>query len=427
MIQGEIQVFPLFDLIQWIVLTHRTGDLSMAQGARWLTFYFDNGEIAASFSASDPVELDCPTDLRTAHVRNALTEALNWRWGQFEFRDAPLSAEVTAVNLHLPAEALLLEAARQLDQSPRADAESGANDPTASDKHSQTFTLADDLRLQIIDHLLREDYSVPPMPQLAVRVLELTRDENFSLRNLGNLVLTDQAIAAQILRHANSALRGARREIDTLPVAVQRLGSDEVVNIVLAASLMASRSKRDMFAAHKRTLWRHSATAAFFARALAAQANLDHNLAFLCGLLMEFGKNVLYALIQEALSHAAEPVPAPVIAEIVQDYHPQIGRVVGEKWRLPEPVIATMAYHHCPEAAASNRPYVATAALASHLATFALDQPRADLEAALADYLPERLAAHPAALLIALGARGAAGVLDGLPRLFDQALELVID
>lgn len=426
MIQGEIHTFPLSDLIQWLALTRHTGELTMAQGEHHLKLYFDKGEIAAS-SAADLIEPDCLAEDRIAHVRSALTSALAWRWGLFEFRDVPLPAEVAAVNLHLLAETLLLEAACHLDQSRMGEAESGANDRARADRHSQTFTLADDLRLQIVDRLLREDYRVPPMPQLAARVLEMTRDENFSLRNLGNLILTDQAIVAQILRHANSALRGARRQIDTLPVAVQRLGSDEVVNIVLAASLQASRSKRDLFAAHKRRLWMHSATAAFFARALAAQANLDHNLAFLCGLLLDFGMNVLYELIQEALGRTAGPLPVQIISEIVHDYHSQIGRVVGEKWRLPDPVIATMAYHHCPEAAVSNRPYVATAALAYHLAAFALDQPRDGLEAALADYLPEQLAAHPAALLIALGTRGSAVILADLPRLFDQALELVID
>lgn len=426
MIQGEIHTFPLSDLIQWLALTRHTGELTMAQGEHQLKLYFDKGEIAAS-SACNLTELDCLAEVRMAHVRSVLRSALAWRWGDFEFKDAPLSAEVAAVNLHLSAEPLLLEAACHLDQSRMDDAESEANGWTRADRHSQTFTLADDLRLHIVDRLLKEDYRVPPMPQLAARVLEMTRDENFSLRNLGNLILTDQSIVAQILRHANSALRGSRREIDTLPVAVQRLGSDEVVNIVLAASLQASRSKRDLFVVQKRRLWKHSAAAAFFSRALAAQASLDHNLAFLCGLLLDFGMNVLYELIQETLGRTHGPLPVQIIAEIVQDYHSQIGRVVGEKWRLPEPVIATMAYHHCPEVAVANRPYVATAALAFHLAGFALDQPRDGLEAALADYLPEQLAAHPAALLIALGTRGAAGVLADLPRLFDQALELVID
>lgn len=422
MIQGEIQTFPLPDLIQWLALTRRTGELTMAQGTHRLKFHFDRGKVAAS-SSSDLIEPDSPN-----HVRAAMAAALSWAWGHFVFRDTALPPEIAAANLYLSAEGLLLEAARLLDQNRQAIAQSGDDEYTESNGHSQTFTLADDLRLQIVDRLLKEDFRVPPMPQLAVRVLELTRDENFSLRTLGNLILTDQAIAAQILRLANSVLRGARREIDTLPVAVQRLGSDEVVNIVLTASLQARRSKQDIFAAHKRQLWMRSSAAAYFARAIAAKVNLDHNLAFLCGLLIDFGMNVLYTLIQEMLNRGtADNMPKQVIAEVVQDYHCRIGCVVGEKWRLPESVIAAMQYHHCVEAAGTNRPYVATAALADYLATFALSQPRPELEAALASQLPEQLASHPAALLIPLNVRAAGDLLADLPRLLDQALELVLD
>jgi HD-like signal output (HDOD) protein len=423
MIQGEIQTFPLPDLIQWLALTRRTGELTMAQGTHRLKFYFGQGKFAAS-SSSDLAESNSATQVRTA-----LAAALAWGWGHFVFRDAPLPAEIAAANLQLGTETLLLEAASHVIQNRRTHIEPGARDWAQANGHSQTFTLADDLRLQIVDRLLREDFRVPPMPQLAVRVLELTRNENFSLRNLGNLILTDQAIAAQILRLANSALRGARREVDTLPVAVQRLGSDEVVNIVLTASLQARRSKQDIFAAHKRQLWMRSAAAAFFARAIAAKANLDHNLAFLCGLLMDFGMNVLYTLTQEMLARRGVNgnLPTQVIAEVVQDYHSRIGRVVGEKWRLPEAVTSAMAYHHCIESAGTDRAYVATAALADYLASFALSHPRAQLEEELATLLPEQLAAHPAALLIPLDARNAGAVLADLPRLLDQALELVLD
>src|ERR1700748_3822678 len=104
MIQGEIHTFPLPDLIQWLALTRRTGELTMARGAHRLKLYFDQGEIADSAS-SDLVE-PVVESLRPDLVRNALGAALGWRLGHFVFRDAPLPAEVAAVNLHLATEAL---------------------------------------------------------------------------------------------------------------------------------------------------------------------------------------------------------------------------------------------------------------------------------------------------------------------------------
>lgn len=417
MIEGEIQTFPHTDLIQWIALTRRTGELSMTQGDHDIKFFFAAGEIAAA-SSSDIIGSDNPENARAV-----LAASLAWSSGHFSFKDGPLPPEVLASNLHLPVEGLLLSVASQLDEDQKGGAEADQDDWTQEAQYSETFTLADDLRLQVVDHLLREDFRVPPVPQLAARVLELTSDGDFSLRALENLILSDQAVTAQVLRYANSALRGVGRQVDTLQVAIQRLGSDEVVHIALAASVHVQPHGRDIFAEQKLYLWTHSSATAFFARSLAAQVGLDRNLGFLCGLLMDFGISVLYSLIQEVL--ASGHAPSKIVAEIIYDYHPRIGRVVGEKWRLPQAVVDSMAYHHCVEEAPTDSPYISVAALADVLATFALSQPRDTLEESLLGFTPERLSHHPAGRLIKLGPKKAAAVLKDLPRHLDQALQFI--
>jgi HD-like signal output (HDOD) protein len=445
MIQGEIHTFPLPDLIQWLALTHRTGMLVIAQGADSVERYsaergptagtgqaparvsvqlhFVAGEIAAA-SMSELAILDSPEKVRTM-----LSSALNWRSGRFAFSASPPPEWVLASNLRLSAEALLLEAAAQTVQGQEPEAEPGLGEWAEVEEHSEGFRLGDALRLQVVDRLLKEDFSVPAMPHLAARVLELTRDEDFSLRALENLVLTDQAVAARILRYANSVLLGGERRVDSLGLAIQRLGTDEVVNIVIAASLQARRLGYDLFAAEKSRLSLRSLVAAFLARSLAARAGLNSHLGFLCGLLMDFGMTVLYSLIQQALAPArakSEPIPTRVIEEIVRDYHPRVGRVVGERWQLPSPVIETMAHHHCLSEVVSDKPYVAIGALADALTTFALGIARADLEEALARFQPERLHSHQAAQFLGFSLDDASAVLKDLPRCLDQALEFVV-
>jgi HD-like signal output (HDOD) protein len=143
---------------------------------------------------------------------------------------------------------------------------------------------------------------------------------------------------------------------------------------------------------------------------------------------MDFGMNVLYSLIQRALGPRAKSgtVPTRIIEEIVRDYHPRVGRVVGDRWRLPSPVIETMAYHHCPSEVIGDKPYVAIAALADALTTFALGTPRAELEEALAGFQPERLLLHPAAQFLDLSDSTISVLLKDLPRCLDQAHEFVV-
>ncbi|MBI1760007.1 MAG: HDOD domain-containing protein [Acidobacteria bacterium] len=417
MIQGEIHILPLSDLVQWLALNQRSGSLKVTRENYSIEIFFAKGEIAAAAASNHPV-LDNPEK-----VMGAFNAVLKWPVGRFAFDECALPLWVSVVNLRLAADAILRRATGPLVQPPVA----ARLDEVATVGHSAgLLNPAETLRFKIMDHIMREDFNLPAMPPLAARVLELTRQPNYSLRDLGNAILADQAVAARILRYANSARQRAEREIVSLAAALQRLGADEVVNIVLAASLQARRLGRDVFAEDKRRLWLHSATAAFVARALAAQLRLERNVAFLCGLMMDFGMNVLYSVIQDILIRDARsgPFPTLMIQQVVQDFHPSIGRLVGEKWQLPATVIQAMAYHHCVEGLETENPYIPITTLADYLADFALGMPRAALEEALLTFSPEQLAAHPAAQRLGLDAAAAASLLANLAVIVEQAHEL---
>lgn len=418
MLQGEVHILPLADLVQWLAFNQRSGALKVTREKYSIELFFAKGEIAAAAASNQPV-LDNPEK-----VVGAFNAVLKWPVGRFAFHEEALPLWVTVVNLHLSAEALLHNATAQNGQPKTA----ARLDELATAGH--TFGLlnpAETLRLKIIDHITREDFALPAMPQLATRVLQLTRQPNYSMRDLGNAILADQAVAARILRFANSAHQRAEREVDSLALALQRLGADEVITIVLAASLQARRLGRDPFAEEKRRLWLYSSMSALTARTLAAQLRLERNIAFLCGLLMDFGMNVLYSVIQDILARqtSAETLPPQMIQQIIEDFHPSVGRLVGEKWRLPTTVTQAMANHHCVEEMKAENPYIAISALADYLTGFALGVPRAMLEEALLTFTPEQVAAHPTALSLGVDAQAAATMLAQLPLNVDQARELV--
>lgn len=424
MLHGEIHILPLADLIQWLASNHRTGALKVMQQQYGIEIFFIKGEIAAA-SASDQPVLDSPE--KVVEVFNALVA---WRVGRFAFQDGTLPFWVSVVNLHLSAEALLHDATARPAQLA---ATAGPDDLAVIDElavidHSAGLPKhVETLRLKIIDQIMWEDFNLPAMPQLAARVLELTQDPNYSVRDLGNAILADQAVAARVLRYANSARQQAEREIISLAAALQRLGTDEVVNIVLAASLQARRLRNDPFAEERQRLWLHSSIAAFIARALAAQLGLERNIAFLCGLLMDFGMNVLYSVIQDILQQQvrAELFSKQIIQQVIQDFHPAVGSMVGEKWELPTTVVQVMAYHHCAEEMNAGNPFIAVTALADYLADFVLGVPQAVLDEAILAFTPVQLSLHPAAQSLGLDAVAAAGVLTNLPINVYQARELV--
>lgn len=421
MLQGEISILPLPDLIEWLAVTQQTGKLVMDLADRSFEIYFIKGEIAGA-SLNDITVLD-----HLEQIQHCLRLALERRSGRFEFYQEMLAVWVTLSNMHISAEALLHNL---LDQFEHAQPVKKRTDNWIEPPQPTSFlALTEALRLEVVNELMQENYSVPAMPQVATRVIELTSDVNFSMRALGNLIMTDQAVTARVLRYANSALHSKEREIDSLPMAIQRLGTDEVVNIVLAAALQARRQGRDLFVKERRQLWVHSTAAAFIARSIAGKQRLDRNLAFLSGLLMDFGMAVLYSVIQDVLSKrfSSTGVPSNVVQEIIRDCHPRVGRTVGENWKLPKVVVEVMADHHNLKELPSVKPYVAIAALADALATYALSQTRADLRSALLAFSPERLLTHPAAQLLDISSSNASAILTELPANLDHAYSFVAD
>jgi len=422
-LRGEIQTMPLADLFQWLELMQKTGVLKLSSGQIEQQFYFSHGMIATATSTA------YHTTDNEENVRLLLTEGLRWPEGRFEFIEAPLSDEVAAVNLYLHTQQLVLDTYREFDEAEEAARAMGAG---ASDASSlppappPAFTLADGLRLAVVDRMLRGEVTVPLLPTVVNKVLEITRRENYSMRDLSNVILTDQVIAAKVLQQANSAFYAAARQVDSLPMAIQRLGSQSVTNIVLALSLQSARPGRDLFLSHKQQLWQRSVVCALCSHLIATAVRLDRDMAFLCGLMMDFGKIVLLSLIQDVMAEERDyqMTPAEVIEGIIETYHPKVGGAIGEKWSLPAPVLEAISYHHTLASAREHLLYAATANLSDILAT-ALTATPPDAPDAPPFLTPEALAKKPAAGLLGLSITQIQSILGRAPECLKMAREFV--
>jgi hypothetical protein len=164
MIQGEIHTLPLTDLLQWLALKRSTGKLAVKHANHSVEFYFINGEIAAA-STIDLDVLD-----RTEQVCTVLGMVLGWNSGSFAFDNCALPLWVASANLRLSVEALLLDVASLFNRGQKSATAPGQDESSEANKYSETFTLADALRLEVVDRLLGENFTVPAKPQLAARV-----------------------------------------------------------------------------------------------------------------------------------------------------------------------------------------------------------------------------------------------------------------
>jgi HD-like signal output (HDOD) protein len=186
--------------------------------------------------------------------------------------------------------------------------------------------------------LAEDDIAIPPLPEVAQRVIALSGDDETSSEVLARFVHRDTGLATAVLRAANSAALGGSEKIVSLRQALARLGMQHVVEIALRTSLRVGPFAVKRYSRMGARIWRRSLATALFAKEVARELRTNVEVAFLCGLMWRVGQPlVLQALSQLDPAEAPEPLEAEaVVLDLDRDF---TARAV-ETWELP-PVVAT--------------------------------------------------------------------------------------
>ena len=195
--------------------------------------------------------------------------------------------------------------------------------------------------------------TLPTLPAVAVKVLELCRRENLDLSEIARLVGNDPALSAKLLKTVNSPAFALRQEIRTLSHAVTLLGVNSVRTIILSFSLLndVRRSQRVALS----TYWRRSLLAGVAARELAIEIGYPaREEAFLAGLLQDIGVlalrqlgDAVYNDLLESAGYDHERTTAGERATFECD-HSEVGAWLVARWRLPDRFRTAVAYSHKP-------------------------------------------------------------------------------
>jgi HD-like signal output (HDOD) protein len=133
--------------------------------------------------------------------------------------------------------------------------------------------------------------TLPSLPAVALEVLHLCREEDVDLRRVGEALSRDPALAARVLRAANSASIAARGKVATLSRAVPLLGSNTTLALALSFSLVRSRRRDERDGFDHGAFWRRAVFSAIAGRALAelGAPGVDGEEVFLAALLQDVG------------------------------------------------------------------------------------------------------------------------------------------
>ena len=185
--------------------------------------------------------------------------------------------------------------------------------------------------------------SLPTPPGVVVRLLELTRREDASVREIADTIAMDPRLVAKILRFVNSPMAGVAREITSLQHAVALIGARGVKMMALSFAVLSSPDTRKCDCFDYEQFRIQSLGCAIGAKILAAATKEGFSQeAFLAGLLSQIGRDALaggmpeaYATVLGTASQVPRDLPALERAAFGETYA-TLGAQLLRTWGIPE-------------------------------------------------------------------------------------------
>lgn len=203
--------------------------------------------------------------------------------------------------------------------------------------------------------LLEIEEKVRQLPFLPVVLTELmgmdkTADDYFE--RMVALARKDPSLTTLILKIANSAASAASQPINGLTLAMSRIGTESIAQYI--TTLGVTRVFVPTQDEHK-LLWKHSIETAIYAEHIALNMkvlNVNPEMAYICGLLHDIGRFVMFDVAPEALkgtpsSSWASPQELPLVEQKRVGYdHSQVGMIACKHWQLPKVICNMVRAHH---------------------------------------------------------------------------------
>lgn len=213
------------------------------------------------------------------------------------------------------------------------------------------------IKSDVVREIVAKMHTLPSVPVLFHEITKKLQDDNCSLEDVAEIIASDVAMTAKLLKLVNSAFFGLRRQISSPIEAVSFLGVDTIKALVLGANAFGCFEEAPGAKQHVEQVWNHSVLIARWCKQIARheeRPRAEVEECFISGLLHDVGKLALSvnsaSLYLQALKLAkAENIPDYVAEEKVFGAdHADIGGALLSLWGLPARVVDAISFHHHP-------------------------------------------------------------------------------
>lgn len=206
----------------------------------------------------------------------------------------------------------------------------------------------------MLDHAIvaRAAASIEPLPPTVSRLAAAMAREDCGLRELEQIIALDPVLTGRLLRIANSAAMSTGAPIATVRAAIMRVGAGRVLAYALGGTIgrTLQRPLRG-YGFGQGVLWRHLVASALAVELLdGVTRRRPPAEAFAAALLHDLGQIVLGQFLDPRLLRLIELAKEQGLSsrqaelEILGVHQGDVGALVAQEWRLPEPIVRAIAF-----------------------------------------------------------------------------------
>jgi putative nucleotidyltransferase with HDIG domain len=192
------------------------------------------------------------------------------------------------------------------------------------------------------------------MPHVANLVIEKLSIPGTSTKEIHEIISRDQALAARVLRIANSPFYGYPRTVTRLTDAIVIMGFNNIRSLVLTSVFQDLFTR---FGLTEKLLWEHSLVCGTISQRIAKTVGFSKaEEAFIVGLMHDIGKVILNLKVPEEMSHIIQEVYntqerdfTEMEEETFGFTHADVGRAMARKWNFAKEIEEAIGNHHHPD------------------------------------------------------------------------------
>lgn len=210
-----------------------------------------------------------------------------------------------------------------------------------------------------INKIVLKIKEISTLPQVLKKILDVTSDPASGASDLQDILKSDPALTAKILKVANSAYYGLSEKVTNVKRAIIFLGFKTVKNLSLAVSVSDMfKSDETVMGYSRAELWKHSVAVAVCAKSIIQRVGLSASEdVFTAGIMHDVGlimeDQYVHPLFEKVLTDGQLLENGLIETErkVLGFDHADLGEKVVRHWKIPDEIATVISYHHKPRVA----------------------------------------------------------------------------